>query len=131
MGITQSAIINHDPKEAEMSQEDTLTTILRGYYYAVGILGNQQNDPLCCNCAAFARTAGAIIDSFFKFQDIHAAERKRLPEEFSMLFTDISDRIAVIEQPENPIRQKKTGNCKLPQGVCFTKEVSAFLQKIS
>ncbi len=114
-----------------MSQDDTFRTTLRGYYYAAGILGNQQNDPLCCNCAAFARTAEAIINSFFKFQNTHAAERKRLPEEFSTLFNDISDRVAVIGQPEAPIRQKKAGNCKLPQGVCFTKEVAVFLEKIN
>lgn len=112
-----------------MSQ-DALITTLRGFYYAVGILGNQQNDPLCNQCAAFARTSEAIIDSFIKFQETHAAGRKKLPEEFAVLFADISDKVSVIEIPEDPVRQKKAGNCTLPTGVCFTKEVTAFLQRI-
>lgn len=110
--------------------KELLITSLRGYYYAVGILNNQQSDPYCNQCAAFARTSEAIIDSFIKFQEAHSSERKRLPEEFSVLFADISDKMSVIEQPEEPLRQKKAGNCKLPHGVCFTKEVSTFLQRL-
>ncbi len=121
---------SHREKEVGMGR-DALITTLRGFHYAVGILSTQQNDPLCNQCAAFARTAEAIVDSFIKFQENHASEKRKLPEEFSLLFSDTSDRVSVIEPPEGTVRQKKAGNCKLPPGVCFTKEVTAFLQKIN
>ena len=110
---------------------DALITNLRGFHYALGILGNQQNDPLCCQCAAFARTAETLIDSFIKFQEAHASARKRLPDEFAVLFADISDKASVIEQPDDPVRQKKAGNCKLPHGVCFAKDIAGFLERLN
>ncbi|MBI3592509.1 MAG: hypothetical protein HY099_03375 [Nitrospirae bacterium] len=111
--------------------KEALITQLRGFYYAAGILENQQNDPLCGQCAAFARTAESITESFINFETAHASERKKLPEEYFLLFADIKDKIIVLQQPDEPVRQKKAGNCKLPQGVCFTKEVSAFLPRLN
>lgn len=109
-------------------KSEALINKLRSFHYAIGILNNQQNDPLCCQCSAFARTSEAIVDGFIKFDTNHGSERKSLPEEFSLLFMDIRDKITVIEAPEEPLRQKE-GNCHLPKGVCFTKEITAFLQK--
>jgi len=103
---------------------------LRGFHFAVGTIVNQENDPLCSNCIAFAKTAQAIIAGFVEFESAHAAERKKLPEEFSFLFDDVCDKLALIEPPEEPVRQKKEGNCKLPEGVCYCKSVLALLQSI-
>jgi hypothetical protein len=38
--------------------------------------------------------------------------------------------LAAIPVPANPSGQKKAGNCKLPQGVCFIKESFALVRKI-
>lgn len=111
-------------------RDDLFITRVRAFHYAVGILGNQQNDPLCAQCAAFARTAEAVTGRFAEFQTAHAAERKRLPEELSDIFRDIIDKIAMLDRPDEPVRQKKAGNCKLPSGLCFTKEISAFFEKL-
>jgi hypothetical protein len=105
-------------------------THLRGFHFAVGTIVNQENDPLCGSCVAFAKTAQAIIDSFIEFESAHAAERKKLPEEFSFLFDDVCDKLALIEQPEEPVRQKKEGNCKLPEGVCYCKAALALIQSV-
>jgi hypothetical protein len=107
----------------------TLVTRLRSYHYAAGLLANQQNDPLCCQCVAFARTADGIISSFIKFESSHAGEKKKVSMEFEQLFQDVRDELDLIQQPEGPIRQKKEGNCLLPKGVCFTKEIITFLEK--
>lgn len=112
-----------------MRDEEFITRV-RAYYYAVGILGNQQNDPLCAQCAAFTRMVDAIVDRFVEFQNGRAADRKRLPEEFAELFADIADKIAMLDRPDEPVRQKKAGNCKLPSGLCFTKDISAFFEKL-
>lgn len=103
---------------------------LRGYHFAVGTIVNQQNDPLCCGCAAFSRTAQAVIDGFIEFESAHADEKKKLPEEFSFLFDDVCDKLALIEHPEEPARQKKEGKCKLPEGTCYCKAALALIQSI-
>src|SRR5271169_3336502 len=110
-----------------MSHERTII-LLRGFHFAVGTMVNQENDPLCANCVAFAKTAQAIIDGFIEFESAHAAEKRKLPEEFAFLFDDVCDKLALIELPEEPVRQKKAGNCKLPEGVCFCKSALALLQ---
>jgi len=110
-----------------MSNSQTMTR-LRGFHFGVGTMVNQENDPLCSSCVAFAKTAQAIIDGFIEFESEHASEKKKFPEEFSMLFDDVCDKLALIEQPEEPIRQKKAGNCKLPEGVCYCKSVLALVQ---
>lgn len=111
--------------------QDKVINKLRGFNYAAGILTNQQNDPLCSECAAFARTADTLVDGYLKFENAHASDRKKLAEEFSLIFTDVRDKISVIQIPDGPVRQKKAGNCTLPKGVCFTKEIMAFMGKLT
>ena len=113
-----------------MSNSQTINR-LRGFHFAVGTMVNQENDPLCAKCVAFAKTAQAIVDGFIEFESAHAAEKRKFPEEFSMLFDDVCDKLALIEHPEEPVRQKKSGNCKLPEGMCYCKSALALLQNIN
>ncbi len=110
-----------------MNNERTINQ-LRGFHFAVGTMVNQENDPLCRTCAAFAKTAQAIIDGFIEFESAHASEKRKLPEEFAFLFDDVCDKMALIEQPEEPVRQKKAGNCKLPEGTCYCKAALTLIQ---
>jgi hypothetical protein len=103
---------------------------LRGFHFAVGTMVNQENDPLCSNCSAFAKSAQAIIEGFIEFESAHASEKRKLPEEFSILFEDVCDKLALIEQPAEPMKQKKAGNCKLPEGTCYCKSAVAILQSL-
>jgi hypothetical protein len=112
-----------------MNHERTINQ-LRGFHFAVGTIVNQENDPLCGNCVAFSRTAQAIIDGFIEFESAHASEKRKFPEEFSFLFEDVCDKLALIEQPSGPVRQKKAGNCKLPSGLCYCKSALALLQNL-
>lgn len=104
---------------------------LRSFHFAVGTMVNQENDPLCCKCVAFARSARAIIDGFIEFESAHAGDKKKFPEEFSMLLDDVCDKLALIEHSEEPVRQKKAGNCKLPEGMCYCKSAMALVQNIN
>jgi len=52
------------------------------------------------------------------------------PREFVYLFSEAKIGIEQIRPPENPVSQKNAGNCKLPEGICFTKTSLALLQKI-
>lgn len=102
----------------------------RGYAYLLGVMKNQQADAFCCSCNSFMNTLAAARENLVTFEAQHAEEIKNLPEEFLRLFTDAKSGIAQIRPPENPVRQKKAGNCKMPEGVCFTKSAIAILQKI-
>ena len=120
---------NNTGKEPAMNHERTINR-LRGFHFAIGTIVNQGNDPLCGNCVAFSRTAQAIIDGFIEFESAHASEKRKFPEEFLFLFEDVCDKMALIEHPAEPVRQKKEGNCKLPEGVCYCKSALALLQNL-
>jgi hypothetical protein len=102
----------------------------RGYAYLFGMLKNQQKDAFCRSCNSFLNTLAAARENLQKFEAQHAGEIRSFPEEFSQLFADARSGIAAMKPPENPLGQKKAGNCKLPEGVCFTKSSLAILQKI-
>jgi hypothetical protein len=102
----------------------------RGYAYLFGVLKNQQADPFCRSCNSFVTTLVAIREQLTKFEALHPDEIRNLPGELSRLFADAKSGITAMKQPENPLGQKKAGNCKLPEGVCFLKSSLAILQKV-
>jgi hypothetical protein len=102
----------------------------RGYAYLFGVLTNQQSDPFCRSCNSFVQTLAAGKENLAKFEASRAGEIQNLPPEVSRLFAAAKNGLAAMHQPENPVGQKKTGNCTLPEGVCFTKSSLAMLQKI-
>ncbi|HET7319855.1 MAG TPA: hypothetical protein VFK23_12010 [Nitrospirota bacterium] len=103
---------------------------VRGYSYLLGVLKTQQADPFCPSCSAFSKTLTALRESLDKFESEHYVEIQGLSGEFSRLFAEAKSGIAAVRHPDNPTGQKKAGNCKLPQGVCFTKLSLAILQKV-
>ncbi len=103
---------------------------VRGYSYLLGVLKTQQADPFCRSCSAFSKTLTALRESLDKFESEHYVEIQGLSGEFSRLFADAKSGISAMLQPDNPTGQKKAGNCKLPQGVCFMKLSLAILQKV-
>ena len=102
----------------------------RGYTYLFGLLKNQQADPYCRSCNSFINTLTAAREDLAKFEAQYAGEIKNLPGEFAHVFAEAKSGIAAMKQPENPLGQKKLGNCKLPEGVCFTKSSLAILHKV-
>jgi hypothetical protein len=102
----------------------------RGYAYLFGMLKNQEADTFCRSCNSFLKTLAAVKENMAKFEVQYVEEIKNLPGQFSRLFADAKSGISVMQQPEQPLGQKKAGNCKLPEGVCFTKSALAILQKI-
>jgi hypothetical protein len=107
-----------------------ITNQARSYAYLFGVLKNQQTDPSCRSCNSFISTLAAVKDNLAKLETQHAAEIKGLSGDLTRVFADAKSGISAMHQPENPVGQKKAGNCKLPEGVCFTKSSLAILQKI-
>jgi hypothetical protein len=103
---------------------------VRGYAYVFGALKSQQADPFCGSCNSFVKTLAGVRENLAAFEAPHAEEIKNLPGELSRLFVDAKSGISAMMQPANPLGQKKAGNCKLPEGVCFTKSSLAILQKV-
>lgn len=103
---------------------------VRGYSYIAGVLKNREGDPFCGSCSAFANTLATVRDGLAKLEQEHAMELEKVPSEFSNSLSEASTIIKGLRNPTNPAGQKKAGNCKLPEGVCFVKASLAILQKI-
>lgn len=111
-------------------KDETIINQLRAFHFLSGVLKNQQRDPLCSKCRAFEKVSETTMDNFIKCESNCRSKEKYLSKELSDLFRHVYDQLASIEHPDNPIGQKKAGNCKLPEGVCFTKAAVALNEKI-
>jgi hypothetical protein len=107
-----------------------ILTRVRGFAYICGVLRSQESDQFCSSCNAFVNTLSAVRDSLAELETRNGSELKNLPAGFSLLYFNAKSGLAAIKQPENPQGQKKAGNCRLPEGVCFVKSAKALLQKV-
>jgi len=101
----------------------------RAYRFLQGVLENQQQDPFCGKCSAWNNTLNNTRESLAQFEKEHATVIGVMPEA-ARLLTEARDGFAKLIGPAEPAGQKKSGNCKLPQGVCFVKASLALLQKV-
>ena len=103
---------------------------VRGYHFLLGVLRNQQKDPYCSVCSAYANTLKAARENLAKLEADHAEAIKALAPEFGLMLTDTRAGLSLLQGPVDPSGQKKAGKCKLPQGVCFIKASLALLQQV-
>jgi hypothetical protein len=102
---------------------------LRGISFVFNVLLSQQYDPFCSKCLSFVKSAETAREKFLVVEK--SVNKENLPEELKKLFSDIYPAISALELPENPAGQKKAGNCKLPEGVCFPKSALAVYEKVA
>ena len=55
---------------------------------------------------------------------------REIPKEIRKLLTNIYVVLADLRIPENPVRQKKAGNCHLPSGMCLAKSARGLYEKL-
>jgi hypothetical protein len=103
---------------------------LRAYHYLVAVLANQQHDLFCGQCSAWNNTLTQTREALLQFEASYAAEVRGLSPEAVALLTETRSRLTGLANTADPAGQKKAGNCKLPQGVCFVKAFRALLEKI-
>jgi hypothetical protein len=103
---------------------------VRGYHFMLGVFRNQQKDPYCKACSAFANTLKAVRQGFSRFEAENGEALKALSPEFGRIMAETRTGISIPEGPAVRSGQKKAGNCKLPQGVCFVKSSFALLRQI-
>ncbi|OGW32999.1 MAG: hypothetical protein A2X58_12470 [Nitrospirae bacterium GWC2_56_14] len=103
---------------------------LRAVHYLAGVLANQQYDLFCGRCSAWNNTLNNAREALKQFEADHAAELCDLSPEAAALLTATRSRLAGLANAAEPAGQKKAGNCKLPEGVCFVKASRALLEKV-
>jgi hypothetical protein len=106
-----------------------IANLIRGYAYLAAVLKNQQDDAFCGSCTAFVKTLAAARENVATLEQDHAAEINRFPERIVLRFHDAKQILADLRSPENPLSQKKAGNCKMPEGVCLVKSSLAIVLK--
>jgi len=103
---------------------------VRGHHFMLGVFTRQQSDPFCSTCSAFTNTLKAARESLAKLEGEHAGVLAALSPDLGAQLAETRAGLASLQEPLNPSGQKKAGNCKLPQGVCFVKASFALIQQI-
>ena len=103
---------------------------VRAYHYLVGVLMNQQQDLFCHACSAWNNTLNNTREALRLFDIEHPAALSGLSSEATAFLTETRSRLAGLANAVNPAGQKKAGNCKLPEGVCFVKASCALVGKV-
>lgn len=103
---------------------------IRSYHYISCVLSGQQEDNLCSICKAFENTAKKIKKDIAELKNNNAAEINAMPQDLKQFLIDAHNRLSSLKVPENATGQKKAGNCKMPEGVCFVKYSKAISEKL-
>jgi hypothetical protein len=103
---------------------------IRFYHFISGVLHHQQSDPLCSNCKAFANTAKKMKENISELKSVQVEKMHTLSGEMLHILEEAQDIIGRVKILEDAVGQKKSGNCRLPEGVCFIKLSKAILDKI-
>jgi hypothetical protein len=69
-------------------------------------------------------------ENIAELESVHAEKIRTLPGEMLRILEEAQDRIGRIKTFEDAVGQKKSGNCRLTEGVCFIKLSKAILDKI-
>jgi hypothetical protein len=101
---------------------------IRFFHFIAGVLLNQQTDPICGHCKAFANTVRWTREGISSQEAGRASEN--LSDEVLRLLSESHRRVAGILVPEDTVGQKKAGNCKMPEGVCFVKIPKSILERL-
>jgi len=106
-----------------------IVNLVRGYAYLSAVLENQQREPYCGSCNAFVKTLAATRENIAALEREQGEVIKGLPERIVQRFDEAKTVLASLRSPENPLSQKKAGNCKMPEGICFIKSSLAIVLK--
>lgn len=103
---------------------------VRAYFFLAETFQNRRNDPFCRMCKAFVNSVNTARENLARFESEQSDALKFLPPELQHLLVNAKNALSGMTLPENAPGQKKAGNCRLPQGVCFVKSSLAILQNL-
>ena len=100
-------------------------TEIRYFQFMAGVLVQQQQDPFCRACKAFGNSVRTVREGLEDVEARKASEISALPEEQAQLLNVARNVLSGLQTDPGAVGQKKTGNCRLPQGICFVKPSKA------
>jgi hypothetical protein len=103
---------------------------IRYYRFMSGVLAYQQYDPFCRMCRAFTNSVRALREGIAGLEGDRASEVRSLPEEMTQLLVEAKKTLAGLHLDPEAAGQKKAGNCKLREGVCFVKSSKALIRNL-
>jgi len=104
-------------------------TLLRGMSYFFSVLSYLQEEPFCQNCRSFVNAVDAAKENFIEIEKA-VNKNRNIPQGIRKLLTNIYVVLADLRIPENPVKQKMSGNCHLPSGMCLAKSTKEFYEKL-
>ncbi len=107
-----------------------LSNRIRYYYFISGVLARQSTDVHCVRCKALGNSVRAVREGIEDLERTRPEEIRSLLPELSRLLDDAQKTIGALNPPADAVGQKKAGNCKMPEGVCFVKSSKAIVEKI-
>jgi hypothetical protein len=107
-----------------------ITNQIRGFNFIIGLLKNQQDDPLCGNCLSFAKNTETIRGRFMEFEKAFFSSEEKPSMEFERQFKRVYELISSIQEPNTPIGQRKSGNCNFPEKTCIVEESVKLFEKL-
>jgi hypothetical protein len=108
---------------------DELVNQIRYFHFISGVLKCQQRDAICGKCKAFANTLARMKERIAELESVHVERMHTLPGELTGVLEEARARLDGIKPPEDAVGQKKAGNCRMPEGVCFVKLSKAVQDK--
>jgi hypothetical protein len=112
------------------NQHIDISNRIRFCRFFAGVLTHQRNDPLCGKCKAFANSTKYLRERLQEFTIARAGGMTDIPAELSALLEEAGKILSELNPPEDAVGQKKAGNCKMPEGVCFVKSSKKLSEKI-
>lgn len=100
----------------------------RGLGYMAGVLVKHQNEPLCGKCRGLTKTADKVRERMNKFEQ--SSDKGNLPVDIQELYSGAKEAMYGLHLSDEPVPQKKLGNCNLPDRGCFVKYSMAFFENI-
>jgi hypothetical protein len=103
---------------------------IRFYHFISGVLTHQQTDLLCSKCRAFSNTAERMKEGISELERVGAEKMHALPPDLLAMLEEARVKIESIKLLKDAVGQKKAGNCRMPEGVCFIKLPKSIMDKI-
>ena len=85
-----------------------------------GVLARQSKEPLCSECVSYAITLEEAKEASTNIKTL--SSEGDVPEEFQMVLDESVATISALNIPDNPVKQRKLGRCRLPDKACFVKK---------
>ena len=85
-----------------------------------GVLERQSREPLCGKCISYALTVKEAREALRDLTETLSSDNDAASE-FRSVLKEASATILGVPVPKDPQRQRKTGQCRLPDKACFIK----------